>query len=262
MKALLIDVTRCTGCERCVSACSKAHSLAPDIPVRKRSEDGLSSRRLASLQETPEGRYVKKQCLHCLVPSCVDACPVGAIEKTPDGPVVYDPSKCMGCRYCMLACPIQIPRYEWESKLPYMKKCDMCFSRIEKGDLPACVEACPQKACLFGERDQLLGVARKRLSDRSAGYIQHVYGERELGGTSVLYISDVPLAALGWPEAVGERTLSSFTWPLISKTPWLALGVATLLTGTHFIIRRRMEREAERTALLARGSALPERKED
>jgi len=261
MKALLIDVTRCTGCERCVKACTASHALGPRLAVRKQSEDGLSSRRFAALQKTSEGRHVKKQCLHCLTPACVDACPVGAIKKTPEGPVTYEPDKCMGCRYCMLACPIQIPRYEWDAKLPYMKKCDMCFDRIRDGGVPACVEACPHEACIFGERDEMLRVAKKRLADCKAPYLHHIYGERELGGTSVLYLSDVPLATLGLPGTVGDRTLSSFTWPLISKTPWMALGVGALLTGTYFIIRRRMEHDVARPITPGAGVDESERKE-
>ena len=191
--------------------------------------------------------------MHCLEPGCVDACPVGAIRKTPAGAVVYDRSKCMGCRYCMLACPLGVPRYEWEKKLPYMRKCDMCFDRLREGRVPACVEACPNGACVAGERDELLRLAKGRVAGGRSPYLPHVYGEHELGGTSVLYISDVPLERFGWPETVGSRTVSSYTWPVISKTPWVAGGVAAFLAGTFFIIRRRMQLQGE--------SAVPEEKQ-
>jgi formate dehydrogenase iron-sulfur subunit len=239
MKGILIDTTRCTGCERCVEACCEAHDMPPPLPARKLSGDGLSSRRLCAVVEQEPGRYVKKQCVHCLDPGCVDACPVGAIERTPEGAVVYDPARCMGCRYCMLACPLGIPRYEWEKQIPYMIKCDMCIDRLREGKLPACVEACPNEACVFGERDDLLLEARRRCS--GPGYVNHVWGHEELDGTAVLYISDKPLAEMAWPESVGRRSISSFTWPVISKTPWVGGGVAAFLTGTCWIIRRRME---------------------
>jgi formate dehydrogenase iron-sulfur subunit len=246
MKAILIDVTRCTGCERCVEACKKEHDLEPEIPARKLSPDGLSSRRLVTILRLEEAkRFVKKQCVHCQQPGCVDACLVGAITKTAAGPVIYDPSKCIGCRYCMLACPLDVPRYEWEKALPYMKKCDMCADRLAAGKPPACVEVCPNEACVLGERDELVREARNRITRAPDRYLPHVYGEKELGGTAVLYISDTPLDVLGWPANVGRRSMASFTWPVMSKTPWLAAGVATLLVGTHAIIRRRMRLEAE-----------------
>jgi len=244
MKAILIDVTRCTGCERCVEACNESNGLEPEIPARKQSRDGLSSRRLATIVALPERRFAKKQCVHCLHPGCVDACLVGAITKTKEGPVIYDPSKCIGCRYCMLACPLSIPRYEWDKKLPYMKKCDMCFDRLREGKVPACVEACPNQVCVFGERDDLLRQARERVAKAGGKYIDHVYGEEELGGTCVLYVSDKPLDAFGWPEKVGRRAIMSYTWPVMSKTPWLAGGVATFLVGTYAVIQRRMKLQA------------------
>lgn len=246
MKAILIDITKCTGCERCVEACKESHELERDIPARKLSRDGLSSRRLSAIISLPDRRFAKKQCVHCLEPGCVGACPVHAIEKTDEGPVVYDPSRCMGCRYCMIACPLDIPRYEWEKPLPYMKKCDMCFERIRNGRMPACVEACPEEACIFGERESVLREAKHRIQRKPERYLDHVYGEKELGGTSVLYITDVPLDALGWPGSIGERTMQSYTWPLISKTPWVAATVGGLLVGTYAVIQRRMRLDAER----------------
>ena len=243
MKGILIDTTRCTGCERCVEACGQAHGLDSPIPARKLSADGLSSRRLTAVLEEEPGRYIKKQCVHCLEPGCVDACPVGAIRHTKQGPVVYDASRCMGCRYCMLACPLGIPRYEWEKTLPYMIKCDMCVQRLGEGRPPACAEACPNEACVFGERDELLRQARARIASGD-GYLPHIWGEHEMGGTAVLYISNASLAEMHWPDKLDRRTLASFTWPLISKTPWMAGGVAMFLTGTSWIIHRRMKLQA------------------
>jgi formate dehydrogenase iron-sulfur subunit len=254
MKALLIDVTRCTGCGRCAQACRESHGLAEGLPFARLSGDGLSSRSLCVVEPLPGGRFVKKQCLHCLHPGCVDACPVGAMKKTPEGPVVYDPARCMGCRYCMLACPVKAPRYEWEKALPYIQKCDLCHERLARGLPTACAEACPTGACAFGERDALLAEGRRRAAALPGG---RLYGERELGGTGVLYLSDVPLDAIGWPQRMGERSLAEFTWPLISKTPFLAAGVGAFLAGTWWVIGRRMRLEAERAAAHGPGGAPP-----
>jgi formate dehydrogenase iron-sulfur subunit len=241
MKAILIDVTKCTGCEECVVACKKANKLEREERFPDQSEDKLSSRRFTTLLRVSEERFVRKQCLHCLEPSCVEACLVGAIEKTKQGPVIYDPDICIGCRYCMLACPVSIPRYEWDKKLPLMKKCDMCYERQQDGKLPACVEACPQKACTFGEREELLGQAHATIEAAPDKYMPHVYGEMELGGTSVFYITDTPLDVLGLPDKVGSRSIHSYTWPVLSKTPFLGIGAASFLTGAYWIINRRME---------------------
>jgi formate dehydrogenase iron-sulfur subunit len=196
------------------------------------------------LVKLSEGGFAKKQCLHCLEPGCVDACPAGAIRKTAEGPVVYDRDQCMGCRYCMLACPVGIPRYEWDQVVPYMKKCDLCHERVSQGEPTACADACPNGAIRYGERDELLALARSRISQSRGKYLSHIYGEKELGGTCVLYISGEPLERLGWPERVGNRSLATFTWPVISKTPWMAAGVAGLLIATHLVIKRRMEVQA------------------
>lgn len=243
MNALLIDVTKCTGCEQCVDACRRANDLEPELPFTRMSSDGLSSRRLTSLVPLSRTRFAKKQCLHCLKPGCVDACLVGAITKTECGAVVYDPGKCIGCRYCMLACPMGIPRYEWDKLLPYMKKCSMCFERQEEGEIPACVAVCPHGALSFGERDVILSGAKQIVAAQPDVYLQHVYGEHEFGGTCVMYITDVSLEKLGWSDTVGNRSIHSYTWPVMAKTPFLAAGVLGL--GSLFIIRRRMKLEGQ-----------------
>ena len=220
MLGILIDVTRCTGCERCVSACVKSNDSEPLRAAADRSaaRDGLSADRLCSVVPVAEGRFAKKSCLHCLEPSCVSACLVGALEKTADGPVIYDPAMCIGCRYCMLACPFHIPRYEWDEVTPAVVKCDMCQDRLAEGKQPACVEACPEEALLFGDRDQLIETARARIAEHPDAYIDHVWGETEFGGTSVMYISDVDLGALEWP-APDASGIPQITEPMIAATP-------------------------------------------
>lgn len=197
MKGILTDVTKCIGCERCVEGCVRANKLPPDPPAKFKRGDGLSGARLTAIIEIPgTRRSLRRQCMHCLEPSCASACLVGAFEKRPDGPVVYDASKCIGCRYCMLACPFMIPRYQYDSLLPYVVKCKMNEECRVEGGMPACVSACPTGATIFGDREELIKEARRRIAEKPEVYVDHIWGEHEFGGTSVMYISDVPVGEL------------------------------------------------------------------
>ena len=142
-------------------------------------------------------RYVKRQCMHCVAPACASACPVQAMVKLPTGPVTYDASRCMGCRYCMIGCPFDIPKYEYESNMPRVRKCTFCAKRQAEGKRPACAEVCPSGALLFGKRSELIEVAKTRIYQNPDRYVHHVYGELEAGGTSWLYITDVPFEQIG-----------------------------------------------------------------
>jgi len=244
-KAILIDITKCTGCEKCVDACVEYNKLSPVLPVSNKKEDGLSGNRLTAIVQLTEDRFAKKSCLHCIDPGCVSACIAGAIKKTELGAVVYDPDICIGCRYCMLACPVGIPRYEWDKTLPYVKKCDMCYNRLLEGKQPVCVEACPNGVLTFGDRFELLKKAKETIKANPDKYIKHIYGEYEFGGTSVMYITDLKLGKLGWTTKMQDRSISDYTWPIISKTPFLGGGVLVFLSGMFFIINRRMKFENE-----------------
>ena len=246
MKAILCDVTRCVGCEECVSACVESNRLGKELPAERAHPDRLSSRRLTSLVKVAPDTVARRSCLHCLEPACADACLVGALHKSPQGPVVYEADKCIGCRYCMLACPFSIPRYEWDQTLPFVIKCTMCVERLEEGKLPACVEACPYEALTFGDRDELLAEAHRRIEANPEQYVQHVYGESEVGGTCVLYVSHVPLDALGWPQVMGDKPMSAFTWPVMSKTPAVALTVCGGLSALTWLVGRRNRLALER----------------
>ncbi len=245
--AILTDTTLCTGCEKCVEACRDKNDLGADVPRRWKSRiDDLSSTRFTTIlrrrdEEKPGIHFVRQQCRHCLDPACVSACLVGALRKTPEGPVIYDGGKCMGCRYCMTACPYGIPRYTWENAVPYIRKCDMCFDRVSEGGQPACVEACPQKATIFGQRDALIEEARRRIKDNPDKYVDKVYGETEIGGTSVIYISDIPLDFLAFKPDMGDEPLPDLTWAALSKVPSLVMGVGAAMTGVWWIVGRRMK---------------------
>jgi formate dehydrogenase iron-sulfur subunit len=240
---ILVDVTRCTGCERCCDACVEANGLDPETAARDRAtaSDGLSGQRFLSVVPVAEGRFARKSCLHCDEPSCVAACLVGAIRKSPAGPVEYDPAKCIGCRYCMLACPIGIPRYEWAQAAPFMRKCSMCADKLRAGaKAPACVEACPHGALKFGEREALLREAHALIESHPRRYRPRVWGEHAWGGTSVLYVSDVDLAPMGWPDR-GAPAIPTITEHVIRKTPWLAGSVFLGLWALGGIVARRQK---------------------
>jgi formate dehydrogenase iron-sulfur subunit len=241
MMGILVDVTKCTGCEQCVAACVAASGIDPEAAALDRSisQDGLSANLYCAI-EPVHGRYVRKACMHCLDPSCAAACPVGAFAKTPLGAVKYDRSKCIGCRYCMLACPFHIPRYEWGQTIPFVRKCTMCLERLEEDKKPACVEACPHEALTFGERDLLLRTARNLIRRSPRRYLPKVWGESSWGGASLLYVSDVDLAKAGWPQAAAPP-IPSITDPLIRKTPIIGLTVGLGLWAIMAIIGRRQK---------------------
>ncbi|NQT15285.1 MAG: 4Fe-4S dicluster domain-containing protein [Planctomycetes bacterium] len=246
--AILTDTTLCSGCEKCVEACKRENKLGKDEPRRwKKRIDDLSSTRHTTILRRPGDHYVRAQCRHCVEPACASACLVGALRKTPEGPVVYDREKCMGCRYCMVACPYGIPRYDWENPAPYIRKCGMCYDRLKQGGLPACVEACPEKATIFGERGDLIQKAHDRIRDNPGKYVDKVYGEFEVGGTSVLYISDIPLDFLSFERELDDRRLPDLTWAALSKVPPLVLGMGGLMTGVWWIVGRRMKLAQEAT---------------
>lgn len=249
---MLIDVTRCRNCGECVRACVEANHLDPQAAEDRLNPDGLSANRWSAVIQSPEGRYVRRLCRHCLEPACVSVCPVGAMQKTPAGPVIYDANRCMGCRYCMMACPFGIPRYDWHSTAPRVQKCTFCWERLQQGELPACAEACPHQVMQVGEREALLAQAHQRLQAEPERYLPLVYGETEVGGTSVLYLSDVPLDFLRLPVAnpvPGDKPLPELSAAWLEKVPPLSLSVAAAMTGLFYLIGRRMQMDEARRQL-------------
>jgi len=236
-KALLVDLTRCIGCNECVAGCLVAHGMDTDPETVTK----LSATALTALREQ-DGIYIRQMCRHCLNPSCASVCPVEAFQKLPEGPVVYDPSRCMGCRYCMQACPFQIPKYEWSSTSPRVVKCDFCAERQAQGLQTACAEACPEEATIFGPRDELLAEAHRRIDDDPDAYFAHVYGESEAGGTSVLFLSPVSFESLGigFPDLIHEP-LPELTAAALERIPGIVTIGGALLTGIWWITNRREE---------------------
>lgn len=233
-KALLIDITQCIGCKACVSACKEANHLP------EKEDEELASTSYTVVKEK-DGVYYRRLCMHCNEPTCASVCPVKAFEKTPEGPVIYHGEKCMGCRYCIQACPFGVPAYEWESAKPLVRKCSMCAERQKQGKITACSEACPTGATTFGDREELLKEARKRIQENPSQYVDHIYGEKEAGGTSVLYLSSVPFEKLGFRTDLIEEPLSNLTWKIMSKIPNYVVVSGVFLYGIYWIINRRME---------------------
>ncbi|MCX7839617.1 MAG: 4Fe-4S binding protein [Anaerolineae bacterium] len=232
-KGVLIDTTKCVGCKSCQIACKQANGLPDDRPV------ALSATTLTIVDfcnisrkaDTPEIRPVKRQCMHCEDPACVSACPVGALVKQENGCVTYDENVCIGCRYCMIACPFGIPKYNWDSANPKINKCAQNCTANKKRDKPACVSACPQQALIYGDRDELLKLAHARIRENPTKYVNHVYGEKEVGGTTMLYIAGTSFEALGFRVDLPEISLPQLTWEAQTKVPWAFFGMMGLLSG-------------------------------
>ena len=239
--AILTDTTKCIGCHQCIVACKKVNHLENDVPRRWDSDDGLSARNWTS-HHWRSGQQIRAQAMPALPgPACAAACPVGALHKTEIGAVIYDSSKCLGCRYCMMACPFGIPRYDWNSLVPYVRKCILCYDRIKSGGQPACTEICPTKATIFGDRDELLAEAHRRIAEGQGKYLNRVWGESEVGGTSVLYISDIDLSFLTYGEHFGSKPLPATTRVAMEAVPFTFLGVGAAMAGLCWIIGRRMK---------------------
>jgi len=233
-KALLIDITKCIGCQACALACKEVNGLPGE------EEEELSATAYTVVKEK-DGLYYRRLCMHCKEPTCASVCPVGAFEKTPEGAVIYHAHKCIGCRYCMQACPFSIPTYEWKKRAPKVQKCIMCYQRLKEGEIPACAEVCPTGATIFGDREELIQEARKRIKDDPDLYVDHIYGEKEAGGTSVLMLSSVPFESLGFPANLGDRPLPELTWAALKTVPSIAIFGGAILYGVWWIIDRRME---------------------
>lgn len=236
MLGLLIDITRCVGCGACAAACAEQNGLPEPCGPE------LSDKQYTVLKKVHGRRgefYYRRLCMHCLDPACASVCPVGALKKTPDGPVTYNAGVCMGCRYCVQACPFDAPRYEWGSLTPRLGKCSFCAERLASDRTTACAVVCPTGATTCGDRDALLKEARARLAAQPGRYVPRIYGEREVGGTSVLYLSPVPFSQLGLPENVPLHPLPALTFQALSQIPPLVGSAGILLAGLWWLTERK-----------------------
>ncbi|MFH1139939.1 MAG: hydrogenase 2 operon protein HybA [Pseudomonadota bacterium] len=254
----LVDLTRCVGCRKCEEACNKVNSLPP--PPRPFEDPTVLNRPRRPDEKTftvinryfPGNldvrnqlvpTYVKIQCMHCQDPACASACIVGALTKKENGAVHYDVAKCIGCRYCMVACPFEIPAYEYHDPLtPRVMKCNFCFERLSKeGGLPGCAEICPVEAITFGKRSVLLKMAKDRIKNNPAVYIEKIYGEHEVGGSSWMYLSGVPFEKLGFikvPDQPTPRLAETIQHGLFSYL-WSPLLLFGLLGGVMWTSKKK-----------------------
>jgi len=284
IRATLIDITNCIGCRACQVACKQWNEregedteLEAELGFQNPATLSAKTYTLIAFHEMEnpqkpgglESAFVMQRCLHCLEPACASACPTTALYRQDDGPVTYDADKCIGCRYCMLACPWDVPTAEWNTLAPKISKCTHCADRADQPlplafngkplsddagkrfassiATPACVKACPADALRFGTRDEMLALAHKRISDRPDKYIDHIYGEKELGGTSVVYLSAVPFEKLGFPT-YGDKPFPAFTKTALGAVPAAVITVGALLGAAYAFFRKRAQGAADGSA--------------
>ena len=269
---VLHDTTLCIGCRRCEKGCAEVNQL----PTPEKPFDDLTvlnkTRRTTAEAWTVVNKYHpvsmdkavfrKSQCMHCEEPACASACFVKAFTKNPDGSVTYDPSLCVGCRYCMIACPFNIPGYTYNRALnPLVQKCTMCHPRQQEGKLPGCVEACPTGALVFGKRTKLLSLAWERISKNPERYQNHVYGEHEMGGTAWMTISGAPFKAVGLNEDLGTKPAADYTSGALGAVP-MVVGIWPVLLGGAYAITKRKEKIAQEERVDAVKAAIARTKEE
>lgn len=251
---VLFDSTKCIGCRKCEEACNKVNELpAPEKPfddltvLDTRRRTHAETFTVVNKYDTGAKPVFRKiQCNHCLEPACASACFVGAFKKDKTGAVTYDADKCVGCRYCMIACPFEIPTYEYDDPItPRVRKCTMCKPRIDEGKLPGCVQDCPKGALVFGKREDLINIARERIRKHPDLYIDHIYGENEMGGTSWLYVTGVPFEQIGMREDLGITPAPELTSGALAVVPAVVGLWPVFLTGAYALTKRKEKIAAE-----------------
>ncbi len=261
-KALLHDMTRCIGCRGCQVACKQWNKRPAEKTTffsgpgyQNPADLSASTYTLITYNEVQISNrfdwvFGKLQCKHCETPACEQICPVQAITKTDTGAVVVDRDVCIGCMSCATVCPFNTPRYDAEDA-NHMHKCWLCFDRLSAGEIPACAKACPPKAIVFGDRDEILKEAKMRIDSEPGKYIHAIYGQEEAGGTCVFHISNVPFEALGFKTDVPKETIKvarAVVAPTFKEFVAMAgTGPAVFVLGVGWVINRRMELEKKET---------------
>src|SRR3974390_1134066 len=284
VKTTLVDITKCIGCRACQVACKQWNDrdgeqteLQDQLGFQNPATLSAKTYTLITFHEVPDEQapgglhylFAMRRCLHCLEPACASACPTTALNRQPDGPVTYNADKCIGCRYCIWACPWGVPTAEWDSLAPKIQKCTHCADRSDQpvplarnGQpltenesqqykesivTPACVKACPADCLRFGTRDEILAEAHNRIASNPEKYVDHIYGEKEAGGTSVLYLSSVPFEQIGFPD-VGTQAYPKLSRTALHAVPPAVIARGALLGGIYAFLKRR-------TLAIAKGSA-------
>jgi len=256
---MLMDTTLCIGanCRKCEEACKKVNNLPPhDTPLsdntvfdqqrRTDPENYTVVNRFPNPEDPEKPIYVKRQCMHCNEPACASACLVKAFTKTPEGAVIYNKDICIGCRYCMIACPFNIPAYDYFNPLtPQVRKCTLCYDRITDGKIPACAEICPNEAITFGKRNDLIPLAYEKIRKHPGRYSSHIYGENEVGGTSWLYLAGTDFEKIGFPAHLGTAPYPSFTREFLSSVPLVLTIWPVMLIGFYKFSQHRQKVEKD-----------------
>jgi Fe-S-cluster-containing dehydrogenase component len=252
---VLVDLTVCIGCRKCEWACNEVNNL-PNKPIeefedksvfkeeRRPHADTFTVVNRFNNSKNPERPlYVKKQCMHCNEPACASACFVKAFTKTPEGAVVHNPKVCIGCRYCMAACPFNIPAYQYDNAFtPEVTKCTFCFDRIRKeGGVPGCVQICPVEALIFGKRSELIDLAHEKILNHPGRYVNYIYGEQEVGGTSWMYLSPVPFEEVGFRTDLGNTPIPQLSRGFLSMVSVVLVTWPALCLGFYSFTKRREE---------------------
>ena len=270
---ILVDTTRCIGCRRCEWACNEWNKN-PNKPIAEfeksvvGKDDAFKNiRRMHAGNFTVVNRfysskdgkpiYVKRHCMHCEDPGCLASCFVDSYRKASMGPVLYLPHICVGCRYCMVACPFDVPAFEYYEALnPQITKCTMCYDRIisEVVELPAgsrrpssavptCVEICPAEVMTFGKRSELINLAHERIRNNPGKYIDYVYGEQEVGGTSWMYLSSVPFEEIGFRTDIGKTPIPNYSRSFLFGVKMFEIvGAWPLVFGAYYAISKAREK--------------------
>jgi len=239
--SVLVDTTRCIGCRNCEVACATENGLP--IPDNKDKTVFDAIRDMTPDQWTVVNRFdtdngeifVKKQCMHCNQAACSTACLTQAMYKTEEGPVIWRAGKCMGCRFCMVSCPFVVPKFEYHSANPKIQKCILCYDRLEDGGIPACVESCPVDALQFGSRREMVRIAQNRVADHPEQYVDHIYGQNEVGGTGWLYLSSVPFDQIGFRDDLSHEAVPALTQNFLYAVPVVFLLWPAFLNGMRYI---------------------------
>jgi formate dehydrogenase iron-sulfur subunit len=252
IKAMIQDNTRCIGCRACMVACKEWNDLAAD-ETDFFAGDGYQNPRdldaknytLITFNEEPaqqEWVFGRQLCMHCTEPACVSVCPTAALQKTESGAVKFIEDRCIGCRYCVQACPFVIPKYDYESVAPKIHKCTMCEDRMEENLSPACATVCPTQAISFGDRDEMLTEAKQRIVDAPTRYVPHVYGEHEVGGTNVFHLSSVPFEQLGYETGLPNSPMPNLTHKVMRLVPSIFFSLLSTFGIMAWIVERRVKR--------------------
>lgn len=244
---MLFDTTLCLGadCRRCELACKRENDRdSTDLDVtdnsvfekerRTDAENYTVVNRYSNHEDLTKPIYVKWQCMHCAEPACASACLVNAFTKTPEGAVVYNADVCIGCRYCMVACPFYAPAFDYfDAYTPKIQKCTMCIDRIREGKKPACVDICPRETITFGKRVDLIKLAREKIRNNPDRYVDHLYGEHEVGGTSWLYLAGTDFGDIGFDTTLGTTRYPMLTRGFLSAVPLVLTIWPVMLIGFY-----------------------------